>query len=340
MRHDKRPQSRLELTREAFMARRRPLLDAYSLLTTLYRFEADPHRWLDNVVTTAADRMNLGAGVGGVLYDVANEQAARGSYVTARGAAEGWVRAGAVMHDDPEMMPRVVAAYRTITCANALQVAEHAQMPQTVRTAYLRAMNSFGIGDEMLINGRASGHTGAALYLFDHRPVSWSPRQRASLHDLANHIGNALRLQQQMAEAGITREARAIVDRRGNVQHLSEELAWNKRSRRALAEAARTNVIERLANKQWGQGFSFVDYFDRDGKEFVILCRTEPKPRQLSPRERQVVECAVLGSTEKEIAYTLGIAGSTVRVLLGRAARKLGVKTRSELIAKLERERR
>ena len=321
------------------MARRRPSLDVNSLLKSLFRVERDPRRWLDNVVTTAADCMNLGAGVGGVLYDVASEQAARGSYVFAHGAAEEWVRAGAVMHDDPEMMPRVVAAYRSITCADASQVAEHAQMPQPVRTAYLRAMNSFGIADEMLINGRASGHTGAALYLFNRQPISWTSRQRASLHDLANHIGNALRVQQRIAEAEITREAHAIVDRRGRIQHLSEELTWSKHSRKTLTESARANVIERLTHKQWGHGFCFVDYFDRDGKEFVILCRSEPKSSlRLSRREQQVVERVALGITEKEIAFSLGIAGSTVRVLLGRAARKLGARTRAELIAKFKRE--
>ena len=53
----------------------------------------------------------------------------------------------------------------------------------------------------------------------------------------------------------------------------------------------------------------------------------------LSERERQVVGYAKLGHHDKLIAYELGISHSLVRVLLGRAASKLGASTRDELIS-------
>ena len=52
---------------------------------------------------------------------------------------------------------------------------------------------------------------------------------------------------------------------------------------------------------------------------------------QLSAREREVLSNAALGSSNKEIAHTLGLAHSTVRVLLTRAARKLGASNRPQL---------
>ena len=55
----------------------------------------------------------------------------------------------------------------------------------------------------------------------------------------------------------------------------------------------------------------------------------------LSAREREVVQRACLGSHNKGIAYDLGLSHSTVRVLMCRAAAKLGVRTRGELLAKL-----
>jgi DNA-binding NarL/FixJ family response regulator len=45
---------------------------------------------------------------------------------------------------------------------------------------------------------------------------------------------------------------------------------------------------------------------------------------------------AHLGHSNKVIAYELGLAASTVRVLVHRAARKLGANTREEAIASFD----
>jgi DNA-binding CsgD family transcriptional regulator len=52
-------------------------------------------------------------------------------------------------------------------------------------------------------------------------------------------------------------------------------------------------------------------------------------------REREVVALAVTGHENKDIAYRLGLAYSTIRVLMARAASKIGAKSRQELIEKL-----
>jgi len=57
--------------------------------------------------------------------------------------------------------------------------------------------------------------------------------------------------------------------------------------------------------------------------------------RGLTPRERDVVEQVLRGSTNKVIAYDLGIAHATVRVLLHRVMVKLGVQSRVELLRRL-----
>jgi DNA-binding CsgD family transcriptional regulator len=57
--------------------------------------------------------------------------------------------------------------------------------------------------------------------------------------------------------------------------------------------------------------------------------------RDLTPRERDVVEQVLRGSTNKVIAYDLGIAHATVRVLLHRVMVKLGVQSRGELLKRL-----
>jgi two-component system response regulator FixJ len=58
-----------------------------------------------------------------------------------------------------------------------------------------------------------------------------------------------------------------------------------------------------------------------------------PDISRLTGRERQVVAFASLGHTNKVIAYELGISPYTVGVFLYRAARKLRVASRKELLA-------
>jgi len=53
----------------------------------------------------------------------------------------------------------------------------------------------------------------------------------------------------------------------------------------------------------------------------------------LTDRERQVVACLVRGDSTKEVGFALGIANATVRVLLARAAGKLGVRSREALLS-------
>jgi len=82
-----------------------------------------------------------------------------------------------------------------------------------------------------------------------------------------------------------------------------------------------------------GGRWSLLDSFDSNGRQYVVAARNtiSSERRELSPREAQVVGLLALGHSNKVISYELGLAWSTVRVLVHRAARKLGVGTRREL---------
>ncbi len=81
-----------------------------------------------------------------------------------------------------------------------------------------------------------------------------------------------------------------------------------------------------------------VDELDVDGCRYVVTRVDAPSPlRLLSPRETQLIELAAAGFEPKVIAYDLGLAPSTVRVLLARAGRKLGAHTWRELVALYQR---
>ena len=82
--------------------------------------------------------------------------------------------------------------------------------------------------------------------------------------------------------------------------------------------------------------WSLVDDFVVDRRRYIVwreeLPQTSP-PRPLTPKERLVVDCAQRGLSTKEIAFALSVCDVTVRVLMMRAARKFGVRTRKELLA-------
>jgi DNA-binding CsgD family transcriptional regulator len=99
----------------------------------------------------------------------------------------------------------------------------------------------------------------------------------------------------------------------------------------------------------WARGgaprFAVVDQFEADGARYVVLREIDADPRMphggplgaLTPRERQIALFALAGHHNKLIAHELGIAVSTVRVLLSRAAERLGTRGRKELLDLLAR---
>ncbi len=99
-----------------------------------------------------------------------------------------------------------------------------------------------------------------------------------------------------------------------------------------------------LATRRWRplvvSRWSLLDDFDSDGRRFVVAIEnappTRPPRKDLSEREHQVMTQAHLGHSDKVIAYELGLATSTVRVLLHRATKKFGASTRRDAIARFD----
>jgi len=139
--------------------------------------------------------------------------------------------------------------------------------------------------------------------------------------------GRSLRLTEavgQAKERGSTaklREAAITVDRaRGKMRSTDPDQALK--------------TWKALVRGRW----SMVDWFDTDGRRFVLALPNSPSvtdPRGLSERESQVVTYAVLGQTNKMIAYRLGLSTSRVSMLLRDAMQKLGVQTRTQLVLKM-----
>lgn len=78
-----------------------------------------------------------------------------------------------------------------------------------------------------------------------------------------------------------------------------------------------------------------VDWFDADGRRLVLLKLNPSKSScgcGLTPREEQVALSAALGESSKVTGYQLGISPSRVSALLKAAMRKLGVRTKAQLV--------
>src|SRR4051812_43002802 len=87
-----------------------------------------------------------------------------------------------------------------------------------------------------------------------------------------------------------------------------------------------------LTRARW----TLVDRFERGGRRYIVARENRSQLRgllALSERERQAVAYLAIGQSTKEAAYALGISDATVRVLLSRAAAKLGVRSRSALLS-------
>ncbi len=190
------------------------------------------------------------------------------------------------------------------------------------------------------------------LALKEHTRLRW---RRIAAHLEAGHRLRS-KLASMTASATETRPSlptddAAVIDPRDFAVTHAEGAARDESARRALREAAiridksRGRLREQDPQKAlsaWdsllGGRWSLVDWFDADGRRFVVALPNQPgvvDPRGLTKRERQVATLAARGESGKLIGYQLGISRQRVSASLKSAMRKLGVRTQAELVLKL-----
>jgi len=216
-----------------------------------------------------------------------------------------------------------------------------------VRSGRLRAQ---GFVDVLNVVAAEPDGGGCAISSFRAEPARLRGPEGHLIRGLFRHFTVAHRLQRRLRHAPIlTDAADAVLDPGGRVHHAkgaaaTREMVAALRSAAGNAEAARAkrrrsdphavlDAWDGLIAGRW----TLVDHFQRDGRRYVLALENGAPTsglRALSPREREVLGRALGGSDNKVIAYDLGIAHATVKVLMARAASKLGVRTRRELLAK------
>ncbi|MBX3181667.1 MAG: helix-turn-helix transcriptional regulator [Polyangiaceae bacterium] len=205
-----------------------------------------------------------------------------------------------------------------------------------------------GARDAFAVN--ALDASGRGLWLAAPLPsTELEPSEQITLFTrFATHLTAALRLRRSasMPPAGILAPDGALLHAEEGEEGVIEAREELRRATLAF-EQARTKELRSdvdRATRHWrplvASRWSLLDDFDTDGRRFVVAVAnpspTRPPRNDLSEREHQVLTQAHLGHSTKVIAYELGLSDATVRVLLHRAARKLGVATREEALARFE----
>ena len=162
---------------------------------------------------------------------------------------------------------------------------------------------------------------------------------------VAVHIAAAHRLQRRLSRhpgvedaEGIFRAdgrevqlGRPAIAEREALGHFIRTLDKTRAHDYRSGDSSTLDVWEGLLRGRW----SLVEHIDSDGAHFLLAIRNDPDaegPQTLTRREAQVASYAAQGHMNKEIAYELGLAISTVASHLSNALHKLGLKSRTELV--------
>jgi DNA-binding CsgD family transcriptional regulator len=143
-----------------------------------------------------------------------------------------------------------------------------------------------------------------------------------------------------------------LVYANGAAQQLGERLRVKYRTEltvilrdhlRGLGEKLESAPTISLLTGQYGQPFYVhVMPLDADGRDVAVSVRelgtamaAFRRSYGLSPREAEVVELVLLGYRNRDIATTLGASPATIKKHLTHVFDKVGVDTRTQLIARI-----
>ncbi|HEX6839704.1 MAG TPA: LuxR C-terminal-related transcriptional regulator [Polyangia bacterium] len=323
--------------------------DPLAVIETAYQIESDD--WLRQVAESVYRELGAGLGLLAFSYRViAEERIIVGS--STRIAMDEVPEISLTMME--QLPPDFVRkSFVRCECATQSQAAD-AEMKALLEPMMETAASAFGWRDVLMLGGMDPNGDGVYFGVWLPEKTTLAPAERATWNRVAAHLvaGQRLRRRITAPEQRVPDAADAILRPDGMVEHATGE-AELADAREALSQAvravenARRNVRRIDAGEAVGAWkvlvstrWSLVDHFESDGNRYVLARRNDVPLRgygSLTEREHQAVCRALLGHTNKLIAYDMGISASTVGVLLHRAARKLDAKSRGDLIAKYRR---
>jgi DNA-binding CsgD family transcriptional regulator len=319
-------------------------LDVIRAIEACYAPVADEATWLAGIGEALAP---LDAGLGGaaLTYDASDPARFRLETLVTVGEA-GDLRGPLEAFHHMGCAEQIRAMYWHPPPCGSLVATLGSVDPTTAALArgYLEAAS---YPDIFAVHGVEPDHRGLLVGFAGRRRVPSPLHHRLAC--LAAHLSTAYRLRTALGGLATPDAERteAVLDPSGRVAdaragarpaaaraRLGEALRRVERARGGARRASQDEAVllwRGLVDGTW----SLVDHWESDGRRRVLAVRNAPgvaDPRALTPRERDVLAFALMGRSNKWIAYTLGLAPSTVSEHLALARRKLGARSRAELI--------
>jgi DNA-binding CsgD family transcriptional regulator len=316
------------------------------ILDSIYRVERERRAWIAGVLDAMAPVLAGDFGIGAIVYDIISDSELRLDAVAGRGLPPGWQEAGVAACRDPRLTPWIISRYRSLFCESLNEA--------VVDPRFQEHHSGSGIKGQIVINGTDGSGRGCAIHVFAGSAMRLAETQRQVLYRIATHLATGYRLQQRLSEdaeppLGSGGALEAVLTPLGHVEH-AEGAAKDPELGRELAQAVQQRESSRRATRYGAERalrarkglvaarWTLLDNYVDAGRRYVVARENEPSPRGpalLSRREQQVAGLAAQGHSNKLIAYELGLAHSTVRVLITRACAKLEVSSRTELVTRL-----
>ncbi len=329
---------------------------AIDLAEASYNLDIDVGNWLPNLLENGRPTLDLGSGFAAAMWGGKSDQGQpliMQMHVGA-GAPDLPLR---YMRAAQEVGPDLV---QETTAASVGGVNVLSEMKDKWPQVYEALTGSVGCKDILTLWALDPDLHGLVLSIPSPELVQLTPAARDRWQMLAVHMTAGHRLRRGLSTDTVATgvpvtemplNAEALLDPRKFVVSQATGGAQDKAASAVIREAAvrldrargklrKTHPEEALelwhglVRGRW----SLVDWFDTDGRRFVLAKPNAPKlgdPRGLTEREHQVSTYAGLGESGKIIGYRLGISPTRVSALLSAALRKLGVKTQAQLVERL-----
>jgi len=319
-----------------------------------YDLADDDPVWLRGIMQAAAGVLGSSIAAHGAIYDASDVASFKPRVVEFMDLSPAVIQV--LMRRLGDFTPAFVArTFRALLADSTTKIGLPEMGPM------LKELAPMGLPDAFNINGLDPCGMGVFMALWVPATVHPSPAEMEVFRRMAHHLGAAHRVRRRLREAqpgpgapdptvgaeaimGSPRGKRGSGERR--VVHATgaarasamQEVLLATAEARDRARTARASTGDDLSHWQplTRARWTLVDSFERSGVRYVVARENQSQPKgfeALTDRERQVIVYFAVGQSTKETAYALGISDATVRVLLSRAAVKLGVRSRRGLLA-------
>ena len=304
-------------------------------LEAAYAWERQDEAWLQGLVRAAAQAWGSTAWACGLIYDASDVERFRCERFE---TVDGLQPPDVFVRRLASLPPRFVArTYRSLRAGFTRSLDAHAP-------PMFEELDGSGSRDVFGLNGRDPRGDGCAILLgTDQSTLSEANTERFAR--LADHLASAYRCRRRLKTESALDTAEAIlapdgdvIDARGPARAAGARAALRETTR--AIQSCRSGAGSEDPVPRWPPRvqtrWTLVEAYAQDGARYVVARENLAWPQALevlTERECEVVSCAAAGKTNKELAYELGISPATARVLLARAAARLGVRTREDLLA-------